>query len=508
MKDYLNRGFFALFLSWHRFLPCCFRLFLTSVFLYFSVYIAHASDPASLLLGTTKVQQDIYFLYWNLEFDKAEPLLVQDIRTHTLRPEHLRLKSTGLTLQLLLKGDKYSYFRYKGIEDKWIDSLKKMPEDASNLYTRAMIKLHWAVLKTAYGEGLSGAWSMRSSYLQLKEIHQKWPQYLELYPYLGALEVALSRVPESYQWATELAGLEGNEKRGIDLLKNSQKGSPISTFEADFLSLLLKHYMEVPREELLPVCERLHVQYPYKVVQLVAVWLYNKNNASERANLLWPNLEKGTSYPYFHYLKGITLLQTLHLKEAQLQLEQYVTLSKSANYKKDALYRLSILYGLQGDSMKAARYKERVKKLGNAVYYADKQAQKWALIKHGPSYKLILAKWAFDGGAFASSLDVVNEMPRGKEELDKVYLRARNYDLLGERKESIEYYKKTIVLCPKEGVYLGPMSYLHLATLEKEKGNVALMNAYLESIKQFKNYDHKKSIQEKGEKLKAGVLVK
>ncbi len=462
--------------------------------------MAKGEEPA---LFYTKGQKEVYFLLWDLKFEQANALLAQESQRYPSHPANWVLKSLGLTFLLLLEGDNLHYYQAKEKENQWLDSVSLGKKDAKHAYAKALIKLHWGLLKTVYGEGLSGALAMRQVFLQLKQ-HKKGQSSPHDNVYYAAFEVALSNIPEQYQWAAQLVGLQQDEKEGWSILERTRHDhDEVVTFEAKLFSLLLKNYLQYPREEIIASCSELSAAYPQKGVQLVCIWLFDKCNASGKAKELLPRLEEKGQYPYFHYIKGLTAYQLLEKENAKNEFLKYVGQSKSVHYKKDALYRLSLLYGLEGDSIKSEKYKERVKKQGSSFYYADKQALKMAY-KQNPASALLLAKMAYEGGLFSVSLDhLATFSPKElRIQVETYYLKAKNYQGMGNEEEAKRYYRNAIQACPREGLYYGPMACWYLAKEAKKKGDLGLMNRYLDTLGLFKNYEHRKDIQEKVVKLK------
>jgi len=230
--------------------------------------------------------------------------------------------------------------------------------------------------------------------------------------------------------------------------------------------------------------------------------LFNKNNASQDAFELSTRLA-ASNVPYFDYLKGVTFFQLMDFDAAEKCLLVYVAKSKSSNYKKDCFYKLSIIYELVGDSTRSIHYREKVKKLGSDVYYVDKQASKKVYSHTKLPLDFVRAKIAFDGGLFETSIHCLLRLPPDMAlGLDRDYLLARNFELLGAPLQSIAYYKRVLAKCPKDGNYKGPMACLHLSEMALEEGKEQLVAGYLHQLEQYSNYEHKSAIQNKALKLK------
>jgi tetratricopeptide (TPR) repeat protein len=450
----------------------------------------------------TKQQTEVYFLYWDAQFDEADELLAKDAKTNPADAAYYVLKSTGLTLQLMLEGNMNRYYQFKKKEKEWTDSLEIVRDEASRLYAQAIVKLHWALLKTLYGEGLSGAWAMRQVFLSLKQINTKYPLFMPAKVYYGALQVATANIPDSYQWAAQLAGLKGNEQQGWLLLKMAQsKPQSVEAFEATLFTLVLKNYLEYSRAEVLVHVKQLSEAHRCHLLYLMLAWACDKNNASAKAHELLMDCK--VAYTFHYYVRGVNAMQRLQLDEAKSHFTRYLKEDKSRNYRKDILYRLSLIAHLQGDSLLATRYRERLKKQGNDLFYADKRAAKQVFLPY-PNHDLQIAKWVFEGGDHQRSLQMLNLFTPADPSLslEKQYLIARNYHVYDDLDEAIKHYKMVAEKCPKEGVYLGPMSCLQISTLCFAQGRKPLCLAYLDLLGRFRNYEHQKYIQDKASSLR------
>lgn len=462
-----------------------------------------ANDTEGVAVGQfySLNESKIFWASWDLRFAEADSLLSKEPKTSS----YFVLRSLNTTIRLLLEGDKIKYYQRKLLYEKWADSLENCPKDARYFHALALLKLHSALLKVSFGENLSGGLQMRQAYLQFKKnvanpIHLPQDEVYE-----GAFLAALSNIPDNYQWAAQLVGLEGNESVGFAKLQRVSKGKEmIASFEAKLFTVVLKNYLQFPRKEILSETNMFSA-YSSKVADLLCVWLYNKNNASKEALTLlqerqWP------SFSYLDYVHGVTLFQLMNLEMAEKHLNNYVSTTRSTNYKKDCFYKLSVIYDLEGDSTKAVRYREKVKKLGSDVYYVDKQAVKKVYMGKREPSELLRAKIAFDGGEFESSIHCLFRLNnQASVILDRNYLLARNYELLGGKLQAIVYYKKVMAQCPNEGNYKGPMACLHLAEMAMEEKNKTLVVNYLNQIENYSDYEHRSSILHKVVKLKKGV---
>ncbi|MBU3677450.1 MAG: hypothetical protein FGM54_09790, partial [Chitinophagaceae bacterium] len=114
-----------------------------------------------------------------------------------------------------------------------------------HLLCRGLIHLQWSMIRAKNGDNWNAAWDFRRAYLLFVENKKRFPEFPETDIFLGASEAIISTIPSGYQWISELLGLRGDMRTGMQRL-NKQVLTRKSAFaeEANLYYIFLKHYLE------------------------------------------------------------------------------------------------------------------------------------------------------------------------------------------------------------------------------------------------------------------------
>ena len=447
------------------------------------------------------LQSKAYQHFWSMEFDLARQELSKSKSPQD--PYNFFVQSFGLAVELVLEGDKYKYFKHKSLENKWLDSLSRMKDSPQRQYAIASVKLHWALVKSVFGEGLSAAWNIRQAYQILGEVHKKYPDFKPVYVYYGVLNVALSSIPDSYQWAAQLTGLVGNQAKGLQLLEKAKDSDPNRYLESSVALLALKSHLEYPRKEILAIGELLSIKYKgFDVMTLIVSWIYNKNNHSKEANALLSLIKGNKGTALVAHTKGVACLQTLDYTKAKNEFLKFLRETKGNSLKKDTYYKLSQIAILENDTLNLSKFKEKMEKNGNDNLFADKFALLMLKYPHYPR-QMLLAKLYCDGGLFEESIAAFKlfEPSRALHKAEKYFYMARSFENLNELQKAIHYYNECDKVCHST-FYIGPLACLRLANIANQRQDSKLIQSYLKRLDRYKNYDFKKSIDNRAKALK------
>jgi tetratricopeptide (TPR) repeat protein len=448
------------------------------------------------------IQTVAFKLFWSMEYDLAKQELAKAKKKSPSDPYNFFVQSFGLAVELVTEADKHKYLQYKPLEDAWLDSLRKMPHSPQRQHVMASVKLHWAMLKSAFGDGLSAAWNIRQAYILLGELNRKYPNYKPAYVYYGALNIVLSSIPDNYQWAAQLTGLVGDEAKGFQMLEKARESDPNLTLEASVALLVLKNQLEYPRKDIQKSASFIVNQYKgYDLISLLVAWIYNKGNSSVDAKFLISTLSAKNGTSLIAYTSGVAHLQTMEYTKAKSDFMKFLKESKGNALKKDTYYKLSQIAILENDSLAIMKYLEKIKKVGNDNIFVDKYA---LLMARYPHYtrSFLIAKLYNDGGLFMQSIASFQHVTptNSMQKAEKYFYLARAHENLADAKQAMYYYEECAKTSPHT-FYIGPLACLYVAKislLNKDKHHAL---AYINKLNGYKNYDFEKSIEARGKKL-------
>ena len=216
------------------------------------------------------------------------------------------------------------------------------------LYTKAEIKIHWAILRTQYGDKLTAFRELRSAYKLLESNQKKFPKFIANKKSLGMLRTIFSAIPPEYQWSTRAMGVSGDFNRGHkeiqEVLNYSKKYKFIFEKEARIIySFLL---LSVKNDEVKAWKMINHASIDPKTsllacfIQMRVAMKIRKNTIAIR---LIENRPKSNGYldiPQMNYWLGVAKMRTLD-KKANTYLKQYINSNSSPDYIKSSYLYLA-----------------------------------------------------------------------------------------------------------------------------------------------------------------------
>jgi hypothetical protein len=122
--------------------------------------------------------------------------------------------------EAILIQNKSSIQTFLDSKEEQIKRLKNIdPKSPYRLFAQAEVYLQSAFVKGMNEEYLSSAWDLRTSYLLLEENSKLFPNFVTNKKDIGFLKALLGTVPDSYQFIVNIAGMKGDLKKGMQMLK-------------------------------------------------------------------------------------------------------------------------------------------------------------------------------------------------------------------------------------------------------------------------------------------------
>lgn len=447
-------------------------------------------------------QTEAFKLICKMDFENAKHFLAASKHNSPLNPYNFYVQSFALTIELVLDGDRYKYLKSKSFEGKWLDSLNKLEYSVERQHVIASVKLHWALLKAVFGDGLAAAWNIRQAYLMLGELNKKRPDFAPAFVYYGALNVVLSSMPASYHWAAQLVGLTGDQQKGMVLIAKSKGVHEIADFEANIANLILKSHLEYPRKEVLDLANSIAGEFKnFDLVSLLIGWLYNKNYNSEGAKKIIQSITSARGATLVSHVMGVACFQTLDFNQAKKYFLKFLKETKGNSLKKDSYYRLSLIAITERDSIAVSKYKEKIKKAGSDNIFADKYAM---VLSSYPNFApaFILGKSSFEGGLFAQSMNYLNQFQpvTPMQKAEKKYYIGRIHESQGNYSQALIFYDESVKISPNT-FYIGPLACIYGMKLSKSMNDLKMLSVLNGKFKKFNKYDFQKSIEDRANKI-------
>jgi len=417
--------------------------------------------------------------------------------------------------KLFFNEDPAEYQAWKERLDKRIQLMSEGPESSPfHLFTRSVIHFQWAAVKVKFGNNWDAGWEFRRSFLQSREVQQKFPAFTPAVMLSGAMQVVAGTIPDGYKWLSGLLGIKGNISGGMQQLEHFlRQGDPWALLyhdEAIFYYLYLQFYIENKREEVFNFIRqnKLDVRnnhlYAYLAVNLAINdqqsayaerVLQEKNNAA--GYLVMPIWDLEMGYASINHLDP----------DAHIYLERFLRSFKGRFYVKDALQKLSWYYYLVGNDQKALAFRQQLLRAAGSESDADKQALKEAKSGKWPNKILLKARLLSDGGYYGEALLSLQSKSSSdfgavEDKCEFAYRLARIYDGLGRVDDAIAAYLTTIKTGEHLKEYFAARAALQTGYLYEQKGNKLLARDYFRKCLSMKEHDYKNSLDQKA---KAGL---
>lgn len=403
------------------------------------------------------------------------------------------------------------------LREKRLALMKQGPEDSPfYLFTQAMIYAQWGLIKLKYEENLSAMWDFRRAYLTIRENHKKFPDFSPNKIILGSMQALIGTVPSSYRWITNILGFTGGSViKGTSLLheyiEDDSELGQLFKQEAYFYYAYLKFYILHEPDEAMQFIKDEHLDIVNNALFafMTANLALNNHQAAYGLEVI-AHMKKGPAYlhmPVLNYELGTLKLYHLELDDAIRYLGQFVHRFKGQFYLKDALFKLSWAYYLQGDTVQALKYRELVKSRGNEVVDADKVAMREARKGGWPDAAVLRARMLMNGGYFQQALETIQQKKVedyhtliGK--IEYAYFLARIYDELGKKQESISLYDATIKAGRDRPEYYAARAALQVAFIYEKRRDTAQAIRYFRQCLDMNEKEYKSTLDQRA---KAGI---
>jgi len=380
------------------------------------------------------------------------------------------------------------------------------------LLCKGIIHLQWSIIHIKYQENWRAANDFRKAHNYFKENKKLYPNFKENDIFYGAQKTIIGTLPSNYQWISNLIGMRGNVKMGMQLLRNSTKiKNPLFKHDAIFYYIFLNEIVlnDSKKAQRLLTSYKADVRNNYLYTFMKSNLMLNNFKASEAITVINNrNQSKGYLQPIiFNYSLGAAYLHQLNYSKSILYLKKYLA-TKSHFYKKDAALKIAYAYYLQEREKSSTLYKNKIPTVGSSIADMDKQAMKEFKRKSFGNKSLLKARLLFDGGNFAKCIQILENKSKKtklneREELEWNYRLARVYDESRKTNSAIIFYKRTLNTDNPTKEYYPARAALQLGFIFEKQNNRRLALSYFEKVLAMQGHQYKSSLDQKA---KSGIL--
>jgi hypothetical protein len=414
---------------------------------------------------------------------------------------------------LLVNG---SASKFKKLEKNKEIRLKKMEGgdfmSPYYLYTKAEVKIHWAILRTQYGDQLTAFRELRSAYKLLQSNQKKFPKFMANKKSLGMLRTIFSAIPAEYQWSTRAMGVNGDFNRGQkeikEVLDYSKKYKFIFEKEARIIYAFLLLNVKNDENRAWKMINHSSINPKTSLLAcFIQMRIAMKIGKNEQAIQLMEKKPTSSNYlkiPQMDYWLGVAKIRTLNSK-ANNHFKEYINSKHSNDYIKSSYLYLAYYEQLFGTAANKNKYIGLCKTKGSSKTYEDKKAA--IFISSLYPKTLLKAQLLFNGGYYSRSSKMLKTISptaykQLKNQIRHHFLSARTADKEGKKEQASSFYKKAIEAGKGTKHYYVCQSALNLGELYEAQKNKTEARKYYSICLKLKSDRHESGYHKKA---KAGL---
>ncbi|RYY12277.1 MAG: hypothetical protein EOO04_33830, partial [Chitinophagaceae bacterium] len=416
---------------------------------------------------------------------------------------------------LFFNEDPAAYAKLSPMREKRLALLKKGPVSSPwYRFSSGVVHFQWAVVRIKFGYNWDGGWEFRRAYVDFRDNDSRFPDFLPNKMYRSAMQVAAGTIPDGYRWLSNMLGIRGTIKEGMEglrsFLANDHYEARLYREESIFYFCYLSFYVENDKEGVLRFIndQQLDVKNNHLFAYLAANLSIHNQQAETALNIIDQrnNSPDYFTTPVWDLEKGYVLLYKGDAMAA-LSFERFVQRFKGRYYVKDAFQKLAWHYYLAGDPDKASAYRKQLLNSPGSNSEADKQAHREAESGQWPNKLLLRARLFNDGGYHREALRLLHgksehDFPAVADQLEFYYRAARIYDELGNSAGALRFYELAIKLGRARKEYYAARAALQSGFIYEKQKQFDLARQMFLTVLAMKDHEFKNSIDQKA---KAGL---
>ncbi|PVY42462.1 tetratricopeptide repeat protein [Pontibacter virosus] len=397
---------------------------------------------------------------------------------------------------------------YEGIlsrQEKRLQLLSSLKENSVWVgYALAEVRLQIALSKLLQGNKLGAAWDLRQAYLQYITNARQYPDFLPNRKTLGALQVLIGSVPDSYRVLLNIIGMQGSIETGMANLKAAATKTNPFQEEAQLLQVLLQHLVAPERNEAAAESVlKLRRQSPDNLLfSFAAMHVLKKTRKSDLALQVYldrPQQAGYLAFPYLHHMAADLYLYKSDYNNSIKLNQLFLAQHKGEHYLKAVNYKLYLAHWLGGRAKQAEKHLTQMGKQGKTEMEEDAYAARFAKEQPHPNRYLMQARLQYDGGYYEDALEVMTQMPLKPETIpaeraEYFYRKARIYHGMGNLSQAKRYYEQAIEESQNTSLYFAPYAALQLGYIYQDEQKPDTARQWYTKALAYKGHTYKNSI--------------
>ncbi len=450
---------------------------------------------------------------YNFNWTKAENVFQNIIDKYPEDPRGYHYKARVYAWYYLSSKKDSAYQKFVDFSDTTIDKanalLEKNPEDKNTLYILGSAYTYRAIVFAKAESYLDAIWASKKSESYLSEALKTDSTIYDAYLGLGLYNFAVGQIPSAFKWALNLAGINGNEKTGLNYLKIAAKRGIFAKVEAQYyLSQILSEVQfdynlagTYLKNLIQKYPSNLLFNYSYAVLKLKQKDL-NISEKMLRKIIVKNNPDFIQIISFSNFLIGDIFYRRNEFDSAKVYYLDFLTTAPDKDYKGIASYRLAVCYEITGERQLAEIYFGQAQK-GNMDIeddiYARRKGEIYSkrtlspnevsLIKYNNEIEAGKYKQAYD-----SLLTSLNKIKLKDLKGEAYYYLAEASFYLGNYKGSISYVDSTLENESTNERWVKPFASYFGALSSKKLSDTTAVSEFVEKAEDFNDFDYQNKL--------------
>ncbi len=404
---------------------------------------------------------------------------------------------------------KEEYDRRQANRDGRLEHLREADKNSPwYLFTQAEVQLHWAAMNLRFGEYVNAVFSIRSAYKLLEDNRSKYPDFKPNDKTFGVVEALLGSIPDKYQWAVNMLGMDGNVNGGLQklntLVEYGKKNDYIFKEETAIYYAFLLFHLKNEKEKAWQVLKDNNFTAQSDLMSIyscVHIGIYGSHNDEALKLLDKLSPTELSSFNFLHYLYGLAKLNTLDTN-AESSFKKFLAEYKGENHIKSAYQKLAWNALLENDTIGYYQMMAKAEALGSSMVDADKQAQKEAESNKLPNINLLKARLLFDGGYYTRAYYIMRAFKEAdfvtdEEKTEYFYRLGRVNQEMNKDEDALICYKQTINKGSKLPRYFAANAAYESGVILEEMNLLDKAKEFYRLSMTFENHEYKNGIDQK-----------
>ena len=450
---------------------------------------------------------------YHFRWSKAEEIFQSIINKYPDDPEGYHYLSGVYFWYYLGNKNDNDFEKFKKLSDEAIDKAKnkldKNEQDASSLYIIGSSYNYRTVAFAKAGNYVDAVWAAKKSETYLSDCLQADSVFYDAYFGLGLYNYAMANIPSGFKWVLNLAGIKGNEKKGLRYIRiTSEKGKYAKTEAKYYLAQILSDALMEP-EKASSYLGSLIKKYPENILfnySMAAAEIKKKNPVT--AERILQNIVKSKNNKFSQiialsgFLLGDVNFRENKFGEAVKYYQGFLNSASDKDYTGIASLRLALSFEILGDRRNAVIYFKHAQK-GNPELEDDAFAARKGEIYSDRTVAetekgIIKAANMIESGSFSKASEqlqnLIAQIKTEKLKAEAYYLLSESQYYMNDFKNSLDNALKAAGMNTGDEKWIAPYSWFNAARSAYKAGDKKNAQKYLKEAKEYSSFDYQKKL--------------